>query len=122
MRKRAQGSPPSAADPSPPNPTPPKTQLKPDLELLARFELLWWKAFTWGQKEELAGVKDRKAFWDGKTIDQAEQDLRSLILQRVLLGEIELPKLYDANRDAFHRLAERRHADLLRKKKGVQLG
>lgn len=119
MRKRARGSPPSAADPSPPDPTTKKTTLKPNIELLARFELLWWKAFTWGQKEQLAGVTDRNAFWAEKSIFQAEDALRSLILQRVLLAEVELPQLHDANRNEFYRIAESRHYQLLRNAKEV---
>lgn len=122
MRKRAHGSPPSAVDPSPPPSPPTKTPLKPTGSLLARFELLCWKAFTWGQKEQLAGVTDRQAFWKDRSIEQAEAELRRLILTRVLLGEIELPELNDCNQAEFFKLAEQRHYDLLRKEKGVANG
>jgi hypothetical protein len=122
MRKPRTGSRPSAVDPSPPQTSSQKTPYKPTLELLARFELLWWKSFTWGQKEQLAGVTDRAAFWEGKSIPHAEDELRRLILAGVLLGELELPELNDANRAEFTRLAEQRHYNLLRSKKEVANG
>jgi hypothetical protein len=105
MRKPRTGSRPSAVDPSPPTTPQEPTPQKPTKELLARFELLWWKALTWGQKEQLAGVVDRNSFWAGKTEAQVVTELRSLILQRVLLGEIELPKLSDYNRKEWEAIA-----------------
>lgn len=52
-------------------------------------DFLWWGVNTWGEKEKLAGVTDRNAFWEGKTEEQARAALRELIRERVVRGELD---------------------------------
>lgn len=45
-------------------------------------------ANTWGEIEALAGVTDRMAFWHDRTEGQARADLRTMIGDRLMKGEL----------------------------------
>ena len=47
------------------------------------------QAGTYGRIEALAGVTDRVAFWKDRTEQQARHDLRALIAERLLRGELQ---------------------------------
>lgn len=52
------------------------------------------RAVTYGQLEAAAGVTDREAFWAGKDETQARAELKRMILDRVIRGEL-IEKRYE---------------------------
>lgn len=58
----------------------------------SKLLMIWWQCRTWGEVEKAAGVTDRDAFWarfpHEYSEDEAREELRRMIRQRITRGEI----------------------------------
>lgn len=59
-----------------------------DKEIDEQLRIVSFRASTWGEKERLAGITDRNAWWEGKTLEQAGAELQRLIRERIARGEL----------------------------------